>query len=95
MRPASGEATSIPSAMGASLMPGGDRVVALHALEVEDEDEHQREAREAVDERRGGRGGEEPVLEDAQVEHRRGGAALDQHEQRQADDARATRPPIT
>ena len=31
-------------------MPGGDRVVALGALEVEDEHEHQREAREAVDE---------------------------------------------
>ena len=42
--------SSIPSAIGASLMPGGDRVVALGALEVEDEDEQQREAREAVDE---------------------------------------------
>src|SRR5204863_344505 len=48
----------------------GDRVVALRALEVEDEHEHQREARKAVDERgRGGRG-EEAVLEDGEVEQR-------------------------
>ena len=44
-----------PSASGASLIAGRDRVVALRALVVEDEDEHQREARQAVDERRAGR----------------------------------------
>ena len=60
-----------------------DRVVALDALEVEDEHEHQREARQAVDERRRGGGREQPVLEDRQVEHRRRVMALDQHEQRQ------------
>ena len=43
---------------------GQHRVVALDALEVEDEHEHQREARQPVDERRGGRGGEQPVAED-------------------------------
>jgi len=32
------------------LDPGRDRRVALRALEVEDEQEHQREAREAVEE---------------------------------------------
>ena len=35
---------------------------------------------------RGG-GGEQPVLEDRQVEHRRAAVALDQHEERQQDDA--------
>ena len=43
---------------------GRDRVVALDALEVEDEHEQQREARQAVDERRRGRGREHAVLED-------------------------------
>ena len=34
-----------------------------------------------------GRGGEHPVAEDRQVEHRRAAAALDQHEDRQQDRA--------
>jgi hypothetical protein len=50
----------------------------FHALEVEHEEEHQREARQAVDERRAGGGGEHPVVEDGEVEHRRPDAALDQ-----------------
>ena len=41
------------------LDPGGDRVVALDALEVEDEDEEQGEAGEAVDEGGAGGGGEQ------------------------------------
>ena len=85
--PASGDAISIPIAIGASSMPGRDRVLALDALEVEDEQEQQREAREPVDERRAGGGGEQPVLEDRQVEHRRPVVALDQHEDRQQHDA--------
>ena len=85
--PAIGEAISIPIAIGASSMPGRDRVLALDALEVEDEQEQQREAREAVDERRAGGGREQPVLEDREVEHRRAVVALDQHEQRQQHDA--------
>jgi hypothetical protein len=40
-----------------------DRRVALGALVVEDEQEHQREAGQAVDERRGAGGGEQAVLE--------------------------------
>src|SRR5256885_4013857 len=61
----------------------------FRSLEVEDEDEHQREARQAVDERRGRRRAEHPVLEDRQVEHRRALAALDEHEERQ--DRKSTR----
>ena len=93
--PASGEAIEHPDRHRRELDAGGDRVVALRALEVEDEDEQQREAREAVDERGAGGGGEQPVLEDRQVEHRRAAAVLDQHEQRQQHDARRSRPPIT
>ena len=61
----------MPTRQRRELQPGGDRRVALHALEVEDEHEHQREARQAVEE--GGRGGraEQAVLEDREVEHRR------------------------
>ena len=92
--PASGEAISIPIAIGASLMPGRDRVVALDALEVEDEHEQQREARQAVDERRRGRGREQAVLEDREVEHRRACAALDQRRTAAAARRAATRPPI-
>ena len=44
------------------LEAGGDRVVALGALEVEDEHEHEGEAREPVDERSPGGGGEHAVL---------------------------------
>ena len=66
-----------PSASGASLIPAGDRVVALRALEVEDEEEHQREAREPVDERGAGGRREQAVAEDREVEHRRACAALD------------------
>jgi hypothetical protein len=69
------------------LDPGGDRVVALRALVVEDEDEHQREARQAVDERGAGRGGEHAVAEDVEVEHRCPRARLDEHEGGQQDDA--------
>ena len=64
-----------------------DRVVALGALVVEDEDEHQGEAREPVEEGGRGRRGEEAVLEDRQVEHRRLRARLDQDEEREQDDA--------
>ena len=81
--PASGEAISMPSASGISLMPGVIGLVALCALEVEHEQEHQREAREPVDERGRARGGEQAVAEQPQVEHRRARAALDQHPQRQ------------
>ena len=77
------------------LDPGGDRVVALGALVVEDEDEHQREAGEAVDEGGAGRGGEEPVAEDREVEHRRLAAVLDQHEERQQDRGDGEAEPIT
>ena len=65
------------------------------ALEVEDEHEQQREAREAVDERRAGGGGEHAVLEDREVEHRRAPAALDQHERPAAAPRRRPAPPIT
>jgi hypothetical protein len=64
---------------------GGDRVVSLGPLVIEDEDEHQREAGEAVDEGGAAGGGEEAVAEDREVEHRRRAAVLDQHEERQQD----------
>ncbi len=62
---------------------GRDRIVALGALEVEDEDEQQRKAREPVDERGPGCRGEEPVAEDREVEHRGAAAVLDVDEERQ------------
>ena len=77
------------------LEAGHDRRRALRPLEVEDEEEHQREAREAVQERRGGRGGEEAVVEELEVEHRRRAVALDQDEERQQDERRRRGPPIT
>ena len=52
------------------LEAGHDRRLALRPLEVEDEEEHQGEAREAVEEGGGGGRGEEPV-----VEERRGRAS--------------------
>ena len=94
--PASGEETSIPIAIGVSLMPAVIGSSPMHALEVEDEDEQQREARQAVDERGGGRGGEQPVLEDRQVEHRRGApAVLDQDEGGKEDGRGDQRPTMT
>ncbi len=65
---------------------GGDRGLALGALEVEDEQEHQREPRQPVQEGGCGRRGEQAVGEQRQVEHRRAGAALDQHPCRQQHD---------
>ena len=50
---------------------GRDRRIALGALEVEDEQEHQREAGEPVDEGSRRRGCEQAVAEDLQIEHRR------------------------
>ena len=93
--PASGEAISIPSASGISLIAGGDRRVALGALVVEDEQEHQREARQAVDEGGGAGGREQAVAEDLEVEHRRARAALDQRPRAGSSTAAAARPPIT
>ena len=93
--PASGEATSMPSASGASLMPACDRVVALGALEVEDEDEHQREAREPVDERGGGGGGEEPVAEDGRGRASARACAVSIRTKSGSSTAAATRPPMT
>ena len=69
------------------LQPGEDRVVPLRSLVVEDEDEHQGEAREPVQEGGRGGGGEEAVLEDRQVEHRGADARLDQDEERQQEGA--------
>ena len=66
----------------------GDRRVALRALVVEDEQEHQREARQPVDEGGGAGGGEQAVVEDLQVEHRRARAFLNCHPQRQQHDGR-------
>ena len=84
----------MPERQRRQLDPGEDRRVALHALEVEDEQEHQREPRQSVDER-GGRGGrEQPVAEDREVEHRRRVVALD-HDERGQQHAAAIRPPMT
>ena len=77
------------------LDPGEDRVVALDALEVEDEHEQQREAREAVDERGRRRGREQPVAEDRQVEHRRAAAAARSARRAAAARRPAIRPAIT
>ena len=60
--PASGEAISMPIASGASLMPAVIGSSPCDALEVEDEDEDQGEAGEAVDEGGAGGGGEQAVL---------------------------------
>ena len=59
--PASGEAIEHAERERDQLDAGLDRRVALGALEVEDEQEHQREAREAVDERGGAGGCEQAV----------------------------------
>ena len=64
---------------------GQDRVVAQRALEVQDEDEGQREAREAGQERGAGRGGEAAVGKEREVEHRRRRTALDDQERRKQD----------
>ena len=68
------------------LEPGHDRRLSLGALEVEDEQKHQGEAREAVQERGRRRGCEQTVSKEVEVEHRRAAAALDHHEERQEDD---------
>ena len=61
-------------------MPASDRVVALDALEVEDEHEHQREARQPVDERGAVAAANSRLRKIVEVEHRRAAAVLDQHE---------------
>ena len=67
------------------LEAGHDRRLSLRPLEIEDEEEHQGEAREPVDECGRGRSAEQPVLEERQIEHRRATAALDDDEERQQD----------
>ena len=72
-----------------------DRRVALGALVVEDEQEHQREARQAVDERGGAGGGEQAVAEDLQVEHRRRASGARSAPTAAAAPRRRARPAIT
>ncbi len=80
-----------PEGQRGELDAGQDRRVALDALEVEDEHEHQREPRQSVGERRSRGGGEQAVAEDRQVEHRRRVPALDQHERGQQHGGRDQR----
>ena len=93
--PASGEEIEHADRHRRELDARDDRVVALRPLEVEDEQEHQGEPREAVDEG-GARGGREQlVAEEREVEHRRRLRAARSRTKSGSSTTAAARPTIT